>query len=53
MKYSKVEYLKYVKEFKKEENCRPISYKTWKVMQPIADKVVGRANQIIKRSSIK
>jgi len=52
-KYNKKEYLKYVKDFEKDKDRhiseRPISFKTWKEVQPIADKVVGMSNKIIKR----
>lgn len=51
-KYNKKEYLKYIKDFKenKERSVseKPISFKTWKWIQPIADKVVGISNKIIK-----
>lgn len=51
-KYNKKEYLKYVKDFEKDKDRhiseRPISFKTWKRIQPIADKVIGMSNKIIK-----
>jgi len=52
-KYNKKEYLKYVRGFKKDGigDARPISYKTWKWIQPIADQVVGKVNNIIKKGS--
>jgi len=52
-KYDKKEYLKYIKDFEKDKDRhiseRPISFKTWKWVQPIADKVVGVSNKIIKK----
>lgn len=49
-KYNKKEYLKYVKKSKLtcKEGERPTSFEKWKVMQPIADGVVGKVNKIIK-----
>lgn len=49
-KYNKKEYLKYVKELKKDDipDLMPISFKDWKWVQPIADEVVGKVNKIIK-----
>jgi hypothetical protein len=51
MKYDKKEYEKYRKEIEKngEVGDKPISFKMWKVMQPIADKVMGKANKIINK----
>ena len=48
-KYTKKEYLKYVKNFKpdKELTTRPITFEIWKVVQPIVDKILGRTNKII------
>jgi len=51
-KYNKKEYLKYVKELEEEypgSDVRPIDFKTWKWVQPIADKAVGVSNEIIKK----
>jgi len=51
-KYNKKEYLKYVKDFKKDKKRptseRPTSFEKWRVCQPIADKVIGESNKIIK-----
>ena len=55
MRYTKKEYLKYKKAVEKAhklDGVKPISYKMWKVTQPIADSIVGKANKIIKRQSI-
>ena len=51
MKYTKKEYLKYVDGLKKDDipDLRPISFKTWKWVQPIADEAIGKVNKIIKR----
>ena len=51
-KYNKKEYLKYVKDIKEELNLSKesaIDFKTWKWVQPIADKAVGLVNGIIKK----
>ena len=50
-KYNKKEYLKYVKGIEKGLNLSKesaIDFKTWKWVQPIADKAVGITNKIIK-----
>lgn len=48
-RYNKKEYLKYAKELERDDpKVRPIDFKTWKWIQPIADKVVGVSNKIIK-----
>ena len=48
-KYNKKEYLKYVKDLEKDiPRASPIDFKTWKEIQPIADKAVGISNRIIK-----
>ncbi len=50
MKYNKREYLKYVKDIqltlKKGE--RPISFEKWKIVQPVADRIINKVNKIIK-----
>jgi len=51
-KYNKKEYLKYVRDIEKDLNLSKesaIDFKTWKWVQPIADKAVGFVNGIIKK----
>ena len=52
-KYTKAEYLKYVKSLEKDKKLfkdeRPISFEKWQIFQPIADRVVGKVNKVIKR----
>jgi len=51
MKYTYKEYLKYAREIKKE-GLNPITFKLWKIAQPVADKVVGKANKIINKARL-
>lgn len=53
-KYNKEEYSKYVRELEKDmPGVSPINFKTWKRLQPLADKAVGVSNKIIKNHIIK
>ncbi len=51
-RYTKKEYLEYVKNFKpdKELTTRPTTFEKWKVVQPIVDKILGKSNKIIKNN---
>lgn len=49
-KYNKKEYLKYVKDLEKDiPGISPTNFKTWKRLQPLADKAMGIGNKIIKK----
>ena len=52
-KYTKKNYLLYVKNLKCGKNERPISFEKWKIVQPITDNMVGKVNQIIKSQNNK
>jgi len=56
-KYNKKEYLKYVRELEKDFpdlNSKDIAidFKTWKEVQPIADKAAGMVNKAINKRRI-
>ena len=49
-KYNKKEYKKYVKEIEEMKNDgSPISFEKWRILQPIADSVINKANKIINK----
>ena len=58
MKYDYKHYLKYRRKMKAQlkadgDGGQPVSYKMWKIVQPIADSVIGKVNNIIDKQKIK
>lgn len=49
MKYTRKEYKKYCQEVDSKIG-KPVSFEMWKVVQPIGDSIIGKANRIIKNS---
>ncbi len=51
MKYTKGEYGRYQEEMIKK-GLTPISFKVWKLVQPIANSVIGKGNKLIKKVTL-
>lgn len=55
MKYNKIKYFQYIDNIKKTLKAgeSPISFKKWKIVQPVADNIIGNTNDIIANGKIK